>query len=407
MTGAADADETRALAALDAAALQADAAALLAIPSPTGDEHAALAWLAGRARDLGLRDDLHEHDLAALRAHPAHPGEEAPREALFGLTATLPGADPAAPRLAIDGHVDVVPPGNVPWTHPPGTVEGGELWGRGAVDMKGAVVAALHALGAVAAAGVQPAADIALLAVGSEEDGGLGTFAALERDRDWGACLIPEPTGWDVVCAQAGALTFTGAIEGIAAHAAERLHGRSAIDAYLPVHAALAAHERHLNADVRHPLMRELPLPYPLVVGTLEAGEWASTVPDRLVFRGRVGVRVGEPVQEARAALEHAVGDTAQITWSGGSFASGETDPRHPFAGLVRSALGDELGREPRLAGVPWGADMRLFCERGIPCVMAGTPGIDRAHAVDERLPLDDLLTLARSIVRVVCRWRG
>ena len=54
------------------------------------------------------------------------------------------------------------------------------------------------------------------------------------------ACLIPEPTGFAVVCAQAGALTFSGEVRGRAAHAAARLEGRSAIDAYVPVHAALA-----------------------------------------------------------------------------------------------------------------------------------------------------------------------
>ena len=50
------------------------------------------------------------------------------------------------------------------------------------------------------------------MAVASEEDGGLGAFAALERDAAFDACLIPEPTGFDVVCAQAGALTFEGVV---------------------------------------------------------------------------------------------------------------------------------------------------------------------------------------------------
>jgi acetylornithine deacetylase len=53
------------------------------------------------------------------------------------------------------------------------------------------------------------------------------------------------------------------------------------------------------------------------------------------------------------------------------------------------------------VAGVPWGADMRLWTARGIPTVMAGTPGIELAHAVDERVRVDDLVTLARAIVRV------
>jgi acetylornithine deacetylase len=386
---------------IDPEALARDAATLVAVASVTGDERAALERLGELAGALGLAAELVEHDLTALRAHPAHPGEEAARESLFGLTVTVPGR--GVGRLAVCGHVDVVPDGTVPWRHAHGTLDGGWLYGRGAVDMKGAVVAALHALAGIAASGGAEA-EVALVAVGSEEDGGLGAFAALERDAAFDACLIPEPTGFDVVCAQAGALTFEGVVPGVAAHAAHRLEGVSAIDRYVPIHLALAEHERALNADVEHPLMRALELPYPLLVGRVEAGEWSSSVPDRLRFEGRAPVRVGEEVAAARAAVEAVVAEAcpeARLTWPGGQFASGETDPAHPFAALVCGALAAELGREAATVGVPWGADMRLWTAHGIPTVMAGTPGIETAHAVDERVRVDDLATLARVIERV------
>ena len=63
-------------------------------------------------------------------------------------------------------------------------------------------------------------------------------------------------------------------------------------------------------------------------------------------------------------------------------------------------ALAAELGRPARVAGVPWGADMRLWCARGIPCVMVGPRGIELAHGVDERVAIDDLAAVARTIVR-------
>jgi acetylornithine deacetylase len=170
------------------------------------------------------------------------------------------------------------------------------------------------------------------------------------------------------------------------------------------VHQALAEHERALNADVEHPLMRALELPYPLLVGRVEAGEWSSSVPDRLRFEGRAPVRVGEDVDAARAGVEAAVAGAcpqARMSWPGGQFASGQTDPADPFAVLVREAVAAQLGREVALAGVPWGADMRLWTARGIPTVMVGTPGIELAHAVDERVRVDDLVAVARAIVRV------
>ena len=250
------------------------------------------------------------------------------------------------------------------------------------------------------------------MAVPSEEDGGLGTFAALERDDAFDAALLPEPTGLRVVCAQAGALTFRGVIRGRSAHAAERLSGYSAIDRYVRVHLAFAEHELAVNTNVAHPLMRELELPYPLLVGRVSGGDWSSQVPDRVEFEGRLGVPVGADLDGARRALQ-AVVDRAlddgeppcELLWEGGAFASGETPVDHPWTETVRGALRDETGAAP-LAGVPWGADMRLFTARGIPTVMVGTTGIERAHAVDEWVALDELATVARTMIRAVLRWR-
>jgi acetylornithine deacetylase len=402
--------EEAALAALDPAALARDAAALVRVPSLTGDELAALELLAGTAERLGLEPDLHRHDLAALRAHPDQPGEEAPREELWGLTATLPGG--TGPRLCFNGHIDVVGPGGERWARDPfsGEVADGLLHGRGSVDMKAGVAAALHAAAALRAAG-EHAPQLVVQCVASEEDGGMGTFAELERDAAFDAALIPEPTGFDVVCAQAGALTFAGTIRGRAAHAAHRLEGVSAIDRYVAVHAALAEHERRVNTAVEHPLMRELPLPYPLLVGRVQAGTWSSQVPDRLEFEGRLGVPVGASLDDARTALQ-AVVDAAlddgeppcELTWEGGAFAPGETPLDHAWVSTVRGALADEIRQEPPLAGVPWGADMRLFTARGIPTVMVGTSGIELAHAVDESVDVGQLVTVARTMIRAVLR---
>ncbi|HYZ28451.1 MAG TPA: M20/M25/M40 family metallo-hydrolase [Thermoleophilaceae bacterium] len=401
--------EERALRALDPEPLLADACSLVQTPSITGDERAVVERFGRLARTRGLVVQTHVHDLTALRSDPGYPGEEAARSELFGATAVLRGRDRDAPRLCLNGHLDVVDPGSEQWQRDPwsGALADGRLHGRGSLDMKGAVAAGLHALVAVAAAGGTEG-DVVLQAVASEEDGGLGTFAALRDDAAFAACLIPEPTAFAVACAQAGALTFTGEIPGVSAHAAARLEGVSAIDRYMPVHAALADLERELNTDVANALMRALELPYPVSVGRIEGGLWSSSVPDRLVFEGRVGVPVGERPEAVRTRLEEVVRAAcpeASVTWSGGRFGPGETPVDHAFTQLVIGAGSDELGRPVGAVGVPYGADMRLFCERGIPCVMFGTPGLERAHAVDEYVEAGDLVTLARALIRVISRF--
>ena len=355
-----------------------------------------LELLAERGEVLGLRAELREYDLAAVRCHPDWPGAEAPRDELWGLTLTRAGSGPARPRLALCGHVDVVEVGTEQWAHDPfsGAVENGRVHGRGSLDMKAGVIAAIHGLAAA-----PPGREVVLHCVASEEDGGQGCFAELERDSEYAACLITEPTGFETVCAQGGSLTVKGVVAGVAAHAAERLHGRSAIDAYLPVHAALAEHERALNTDVADELMRAEELPYPLVVGTLRAGEWASTVPDRLEFSCRLPVRVAETFDDAVAAMQAAVGPEVCLTVEGGRFHAARTDTAHPFAQLVREVAGGGF------AGVPWGADMRLWTARGIPTVMCGTTGIERAHAVDEFVEIAEVERLAGVVRQVVERF--
>ena len=362
----------------------------------TGDERAVIELAAAIGQELGLAAEVHEHDLAALRSSPQHPGEEAPREELVTATITRPGT--GGRRLCLNGHVDVVDPGSVGWEHGAwsGLVAGGFVHGRGAVDMKGGVAAALHAMAAAPATGCE----VVLQVVPSEEDGGQGTFAALERDDRFDACLIPEPTEFRLVCAHAGALTFKGVIRGRAAHAALRLAGDSALDRYIPVHLALQELERALNEDVGHPLMRANELPYPLLVGRIQAGHWSSVVPDRLEFEGRVGVPVGTDPDAVRDQVREAVGPDVELSWSGGQFASAETPVDHAFARLVADAAG---GAEP--AGMPYGADMRLFTARGIPCVMYGPSGLERAHQVDERVRIEDLVRTAETIARVIARF--
>ena len=398
-----------ALGHVDGDAIARDAGRLVRAPSITGSERAAAELVVALAAELGLEAELVEYDLAALRAAPGYPGEETARSELVGTIVMLRGADPAAPRVALNGHLDVVAPGTEPWRRDPwsGAIEGGCVHGRGAADMKGGVVAALHAMAALRAAGQPPPGDVVLQVVASEEDGGLGTFAALERDAGFAAALIPEPTELRIVCATGGALTFTGTVRGRTAHAALRLEGVSAIDRYMPIHAALHEHERAVNARPRHPLFAGAPLPYPLLVGMLRAGRWSSQVPEELTFEGRVGVPIGQTLADARAGLERAVaaatddqGPPVEIAWSGGQFAAGESAVDDPWVTLVQDAAAAELGAPPPLVGVGYGADLRLFTARGIPCVLFGPRGIRFAHAVDEQVRVDDLAAVARVIVR-------
>jgi acetylornithine deacetylase len=393
---------------------------LLEVPSVTGSaaESELQHVLAGHLERLDLDVDLWSMNLPELRAHQGFPGGEAPRDEAWGLVGHTRGD---GPTLILQGHVDVVPPGDLArWEGDPfrPRVAGDVVHGRGACDMKAGVVAILAALAAIRAVGTKLRGQVSAHFVVSEEDGGLGAFGTLERGHSGDACIITEPTSGALMIANAGALTFRIEVPGRATHGSTRYVGVSAIDAYLPIHHALARLEARRN-DVRDPLMAEYPVPYPLSVGTVQAGDWASTVPDLLVAEGRLGVQLGEDPASARAELEQCVAEAcaddpwlrshpATVTWPGGQFASGRLPNGHPLADLVGAAHADVTGGpRPDERGAPYGSDLRLYSGAGVPTLQYGPGDVRLAHSPQEQVRVSEVVTVTRSLVLATLRSVG
>jgi acetylornithine deacetylase len=284
--------------------------------------------------------------------------------------------------------------------------------------MKAGVAAILAAVQAVQRSKITLQRPYAVHSVIGEEDGGLGAFATVHRGHLGDTCLIPEPTRLDLVTANAGALTFRITVPGKAAHASSREAGVSAIDAYLPLHRALARLEAERNRDP-DPLLAEYPIPYALSVGTVRAGDWASSVPDLLVAEGRLGVRLGEDPAAARAALERCVAEAcaqddwlrahpASVTWPGGQFASGRLAAGHPLRDVVADAHADASGDpRPRERGATYGSDLRLYAAAGIPSLQFGPGDIGVAHSAREHVSLREVVETSRALALTVMRTVG
>ncbi|MGD2067330.1 MAG: ArgE/DapE family deacylase [Gemmatimonadota bacterium] len=408
---------------MDADGLLATARALVRIPTHEGNETPAQEAMADLMADAGLEVDRWVVDVEALARHPAF-SAEIERHAPLGVVGTLPPSDAGGGRsLILNGHVDVVPPGDPAlWSRPPfeAVVEEGRLYGRGALDMKGALVAGLFALRALRDAGVVLAGPVHLQSVFGEEDGGSGTLAAVERGYRADGAVVMEPTDRAVAPALAGALNFRIRVPGRAAHGAVREEGVSAIDNFLPVHRALRALEAERNRTLGDdPLFARYRLPFAICVGTLRAGDWASSVPDHLTLEGRFGVAPGEDLGAARESLERAVADAAagdaflatnppRVAWWGGQFEPARTAPDHPVVEAVRTAVRDVDGTDPRVEGMTYGADAGLLVNHGhTPTVLFGPGDIRRAHRPDEWVAVDDLVAVARGLAVAAMRFCG
>ncbi|GGD05827.1 succinyl-diaminopimelate desuccinylase [Aureimonas glaciei] len=139
----------------------------------------------------------------------------------------------AGPHLTFAGHTDVVPPGNTAdWKHPPfsGIIEDGELYGRGAVDMKGGIACFVAALARHHARGGLPPGQVSLLITGDEEGPAVnGTVKLLawaaERGEKFDACVVGEPTnpaalGDMIKIGRRGSLSGTVTVRGVQGHVA-------------------------------------------------------------------------------------------------------------------------------------------------------------------------------------------
>jgi len=411
--------EARLLEAVDLDLIVAIAAELLAFESCGGREVPIQAHIAQLYRAHGLEVDAWEIDLAELERHPAF-GAELSRERALGVTGRWGSGQ--GPTLILNGHVDVVPAGDeARWSVPPfqATVRDGRLWGRGAVDMKGSLACAVAAVHAVRAAGVHLDGTVLLHSVVGEEDGGLGTLAAIQRGHTGDAAIVLEPTRGHIAPAQAGALSFRIRIPGRAAHGAIRTEGENPIERLHLLYRALQRLEARRNARLRHPLFEGLAVPFAICVGRVEAGVWASTVPESLVLEGRYGLGIGEDLAEARRELEVAVDAAAQedawlrshppeVTWWGARFEPAAIPVDHALVTTLLGAATDATGQPPPVSGMPYGADMHLLVNHGAtPTVLFGPGDIREAHAPDESVALAELHAVARTLALMIVRFCG
>ena len=372
------------------------ARALIAFPSVTPADAGALPF---------LRDLLAEAGFSAQLVTFSAPGTPDVMNlyARFGT---------AAPHLVFAGHTDVVPAGDAArWRFPPfsGEVAEGQLWGRGACDMKGGLAAAVAAaLGFVAKGAF--AGSIGFLVTGDEEGPSVnGTVKllewALERGERFDHCIVGEPTsveslGDTIKNGRRGSLTGRLTLHGRQGHVAYPQLADNPLRRLGPVLAALFEPPLDAgSADFD---------PSNLEVVTVDAGNPAANVIPgevRLVFNVRFNDRWTPErlAAEIERRIAGAVGEARTTLTFDPTNAISFLTPRGAFTGLVSSAVEDVTGRRPQLSTSGGTSDAR-FIKAACPVLDLGLPNAT-IHAVDERAALEDLEGLTRIYERVLERY--
>ncbi len=308
------------------------------------------------------------------------------------------------PTVVLEGHMDTVPVGDgATWSRPSnGQVQDGVLWGRGAVDMKGAIAAQLA--GAESAAGAIQGT-LLLIYVGHEETAeGVALAQALDTLPRPDVVVLGEPTDLRIALGHRGRAVLRLEVQGSAAHASMPDLGDNAIV--------------KLNEQLSRVL--ECPLPVDPVLGkatltpvAVGGGAPVPVVPDRAwALLDRRGVRgeslesvlrtyQGLPLAVEEAELEFYTGDKRRVRQF---FPAWWVDPeKEPWAARAREALG-----RPPLCAWRFSTDGVESCgRRGIPTFGYG-PGDERAaHRVDEGVSTAALVRAADGYRRLLICLMG
>jgi len=362
---------------------------LLRCPSVTPAEGGALGLIERLLRAAGFTID---------RVTFAEPGT-APVENLYARIGS------EAPHLVFAGHTDVVPPGEeAKWSHPPfaGEVAGGALYGRGAVDMKGAIACALAAsLDHLAARGGRPQGSISFLITGDEEGVAVnGTVKLLqwaaERGDTFDHCILGEPSnaaliGDTIKVGRRGSLNATLVVTGKQGHVAYPERADNPVRGLTTLMSALMSEPLDRGSENFAPSNLEftsIDIGNPVV--NLIPGE----------ARARFNIRFNEchsqtslkTLIEKRA--QAAAGERVRwrIDWEP-SNADVFLTKTGPFVDLVAGAIAEVTGRKPELSTTGGTSDAR-FIKDYCPVVEFGLVG-QTMHAVDERVPVADITQLA------------
>jgi len=399
---------------------------LLSFDTSAGAEEPAAAWLAEQFEAMGFETYRWTADAETLAAHPSFPDDPAELDVANrpSVAGVLEFGDPdAGPTLVLNGHFDVVPVERESWDTDPfdPTWNGDDLVARGAADMKSGLSACVFAARYLADTAEGLDGRVVVEAVAGEEEGGIGAAAAalsnpypFERD----AAIVAEPTELRPVVAVEGSVMKRLHLEGRSAHAATRWRGESVLPHFERIRAAFAELEAERTERVTHPLYEAFPVPWPVNVGVVEAGSWASSVPAALTAELRLGVAPGETVDEVETAFEDRLAAVvAESEWLTDhpptferfsiQFEAAEVRPDEPVVEAVQAAMAANGLADTDPRGATYGADSRHYVEAGIPTVLFGPGSIDQAHFPNETVHWPDVLTAGAVLVDAARSFLG
>jgi succinyl-diaminopimelate desuccinylase len=371
---------------------------LLRCPSVTPEEGGALAYLEHVFKDAGF---------VTHRVTFSEPGTP-DVDNLYARIGT------GTPHLMFAGHTDVVPPGeDTAWSHPPfgGEIADDLLYGRGAVDMKGAIACAVAAvLDHLAARGGRISGSVSFLITGDEESVAVnGTVKLLQwaaaRGEKFDHCILGEPgnreaIGDTIKIGRRGSLNGTLIVHGRQGHVAYPQLADNPVRGLVTLMSALMAEPLDHGSENFDPSNLEFT--------TIDTNnKTVNVIPAEA--RARFNIRFNDHHTQAslKQLIEQRVAAAGSTVRHSFIWELSNADvfiaARGEFIELVAGAVKEVTGNTPALSTSGGTSDAR-FIKNYCPVVEFGLVGATM-HQTDERVPLAHLRTLTEVYRRILQKY--
>lgn len=390
-------------------------------PSLRTQESSAQQLLFKAMQQRGLEMDRWELDADEIAAHPGAGAITVPYEDVVNVVGTWNPQNDTGRSLILNGHIDVVPEGPAEqWSASPwdSYVKDGWLYGRGSGDMKAGLAANLFAFDAVRTAGFEPTGRIHLQSVVEEECTGNGSLAAHLRGYKADAVIISEPEEDMLVRANVGVIWFRLEVAGKPTHPREMLSGFNAIDAAYHVVGQLRALEAEWNTErATHPHFEDLDHPINLNMGEIRGGDWPSSVPAWCQVDLRVALYPGLSAESVWKQITELL-ESIKVDERGnaieakaaktGFFAEGYVlEEGSDAEGVLQNAHHAVFGTELQSFVTPGYLDGRVFTLYADTPTLVYGPISEAIHGYDERVDIDSVRRITKSIALFIAEWCG
>jgi acetylornithine deacetylase len=312
--------------------------------------------------------------------------------------------------IALNTHLDVVPP--TPGQKSPfsATMKNGRIFGRGACDAKGQIATLWLVLKCLGDLSLKPGGNITIDFVIEEECGGNGTLKVVRDGLAADGAVILEPTDLQIAHLVRGAVWFEVLTKGKAGHSGSPGSTVSALTEAVKVMEAIEKVREELLLVSRKAISKiaSHPNPMPCTFGMLHSGNWPAAAPSESILKGVFGFLPPFQREDIQGRLIQAVSPfRSEIRFNMLNSNPSFIPEDHP---LVQS-----LSEAARQAGIPSKPEfMNASCDSwryteqlGIPAVVFGGGSITVAHSDKEHISLEAIRKAAEILILFIQNWSG